>query len=125
MDKNSNRSALKVSGVIMIVFAVVYAIVGTLALFGIVQGTLPGHESQEMLVVALAYAVALLAFICGAGCVKGSTGVAKVTGLLFAVLGLVSLIYLQVTQDSFNIVDCLAACYGVSIFSIASKLEKE
>ena len=70
--KNTNTTALKFTGIIMIVFAIVYAIVGTLALIGTVNGALPGHESQETLVVVLAYAVALFALICGVACVKAA-----------------------------------------------------
>lgn len=123
--KNTNKSALKFTGIIMIVFGVVYAIVGTLALMGTISGALPGHEAQEMLVVALAYAVALFALICGIVCVKGITGMAKVFGAIFAVVGAIGLIYLQVAQDSFSVFDCLAVCFGISICCIASKVEKE
>ncbi len=122
--KNTNTTSLKFTGIIMVVFAIIYAVVGTLALIGTVSGALPGHESKEILVVVLAYAVALLALICGIVCVKGNTGLAKIFGAIFAVMGLASLIYLQITQDTFNIVDCLAACFGVSIFYISSKVEK-
>lgn len=122
--KNTNTTSLKFTGIIMVIFAIIYAVVGTLALIGTVSGALPGHESKEILVVVLAYAVALLALICGIVCVKGNTGLAKIFGAIFAVMGLASLIYLQITQDTFNIVDCLAACFGVSIFYISSKVEK-
>lgn len=122
--KNTNSTALKYTGIIMIVFAVIYAGVGTLALMGIINGTLPGHESQETLLVVLAYAVALFAFICGIVCVKGNTGLAKFLSAILAIAGIVSLIYLQITQETFSIVDCLAACFGISIFSICLKIEK-
>ncbi len=123
--KNTNSSALKFTGIIMIVFAVIYAIVGTLALAGIIGGALPGHEAQEILVVILAYAVTIFAFICGIVCIKGITSLAKVFSAIFAIVGLASLIYLQITQDAFSIFDCLATCFGVSIFCIASKVEKD
>lgn len=122
--KNTNSTALKYIGVIMVVFALIYAIVGTLALMGTINGALPGHETQEVIVVVLAYVVALLALICGIVCIKGATGMAKAFGIIFAAGGLVSLIYLQVTQSSFSIFDCLALCFGISIFCIASKIEK-
>lgn len=122
--KNANAASLKFTGIIMIVFAIVYAILGTLALMGTINGALPGHESKETLVVILAYVVALFALICGIVCVKGNTGLAKIFGAIFAIMGLVSLIYLQVTQDTFSIADCLATCFGISIFYISSKVEK-
>ena len=123
--KNSNMTALKAIGIFMIIFALVYALVGTLALAGTLTGVMPGHETQEMIEVALAYAVALLGLICGIVCVKGITGSAKVFGLLFGVLGLAALVYQQVAQDSFSIFDCLAMCFGVAIYYIASQIEKE
>lgn len=123
--KNSNMTALKAIGIFMIIFALVYALVGTLALAGTLTGVMPGHETQEIMVVALAYAVALLGLICGIVCVKGITGSAKVFGLLFGVLGLAALVYQQVAQDSFSIFDCLAMCFGVAIYYIASQIEKE
>lgn len=122
--KNTNSTALKFTGIIMIVFAAIYAIVGTLALMGIINGALPGHESQEALLVVLAYAVALFILICGIVCMKGNTGLAKVFSAILAIIGLVSLIFLQVAQDTFSIVDCLAVCFGISIFYISSKIEK-
>lgn len=122
--KNQNLIVLKFMGRIMIIFAIVYAIVGTLALMGIVSGILPGYESQEVLLVILAYGVSLITLICGFACVIGNTGLVKVSGVTFAVLGFASLIYLQFVQDTFNIVDCLVVCYGISVFFISSKIDK-
>lgn len=122
--KNTNSTALKFTGIIMIVFAAIYAIVGTLALTGIIKGALPGHESQETLLVVLAYAVALFILICGIVCIKGNTGLAKVFSAIFAIVGLVSLIYLQIAKGTFSIADCLAVCFGISIFYISSQIEK-
>lgn len=116
-------NALKLPGIVMIVFAAVYAVVGTLALMGMINGALPGHENQEMLVIILSYAVAFFALICGIVCVKGMTGMAKVFGAVFAAAGLAALIYLQISQGAFSIFDCLAVCYGVLIYCIASKAE--
>ena len=93
----------------------------SLALVGAIEGALPGHENQEILVAVLGYVVAFLSLLCGIACVKGISGLAKGLGFLFAVAGLASLIYLQVTQDAFSIFDCLAVCFGVSIMFFASK----
>lgn len=122
--KSTNSTALKSTGLIMIIFAAIYAIVGTLALMGIIKGALPGHESQETLLVILAYGVALFALMCGIVCVKGNTGLAKVFSAILTIIGLGSLIYLQITQDTFSIADCLAACFGLSIYYTSSKIEK-
>ena len=122
--KNYNKSSLKALGVMMIIFAVIYALVGTLALTGVVSGALPGHEKEEMIIVALGYAVALLALICGIVCVGGHIKAARFMGILFAVLGLIALLYQQLTNDTFSTFDCLAMCFGVAIASIASKTEE-
>lgn len=45
--KNENVSALKFTGIIMIVFALIYAVVGTLALLGAVNGALPGTRKPR------------------------------------------------------------------------------
>ena len=121
----SNMTALKASGIIMIVFALVYALLGTLAVSGIINNALPGHEKQETMIVVLGYVVALLALVCGVVCIKGAVAPAKLFGAVFAVLGLAALLYQQLAHDAFSIFDCLAMCFGVSIYSIASQIEKE
>ena len=45
--KNTNSGALKACGIIMIIFGVVYALVGTMALAGVVSNVLPGHEALQ------------------------------------------------------------------------------
>lgn len=118
-------TALKATGIIMIVFALVYALLGTLAVSGIINKALPGHEKQETMIVVLDYVVALLALVCGVVCIKGAVAPAKLFGAVFAVLGLAALLYQQLAHDAFSIFDCLAMCFGVSIYSIASQIEKE
>lgn len=120
----SNMTALKASGIIMIVFALVYALLGTLAVSGIINNALPGHEKQETMIVVLGYVVALLALVCGVVCIKGAVAPAKLFGAVFAVLGLAALLYQQLAHDAFSIFDCLAMCFGVSIYFIASQIEK-
>ena len=122
--KNYNSSSLKALGIMMIIFAVIYALVGTLALAGVISGALPGHENEEVIIVVLGYVVALLALICGVVCVGGNIKASKFMGIIFAVLGLIALIYQQVANNTFSTFDCLAMCFGVAIFSIASKIEE-
>lgn len=123
--KNTNMGALKGIGIIMIVFAVIYALVGTMVLAGLVTGALPGHETQEVVIVLLGYLVALVALLCGIVCIKEKIGAAKAMGAIVAVLGLIALLYQQIAHNMFSIVDCLALCFGVAIFYIASKVGKE
>lgn len=120
-NHNTSSGTLKIFGIIAILFGIIYAILGTLALTGAVTGLLPGHESQEALIMILAYAVAVLAIVCGAACIKNAYSVCRALGLVFAVLGLVSLLYLQFTQDSFSLADCIALVLGAAIYGIARK----
>ena len=61
--------------------------------------------------------------------IKGAVAPAKLFGAIFAVLGLAALLAAlldqQFAHDAFSIFDCLAMCFGVSIYSIASQIEKE
>ena len=116
-----STSTMKVSGILMILFGIVYAILTIMAYTGSVQGLLPGHESQEVMVAVLSAAVALLALIGGICAVVGNKPVAKVIGFVFAAVGLVSLIYLQFTQNAFNIADCIAMVLGVMLFTSAKE----
>ena len=124
MDQNTNRTTLKIFGVIMLLFGLVYGIVGSLALAGTLQGILPGHQTQEILVIILAYGVALLAIVCGILCLKNVAAGAMVTGILLALLGLAGVVYNQIALDSFNLFDMLGLLFGVSIAATAMKLRK-
>ena len=125
MDKEkktlSNKSSLKMYGYIMIAYGILYALLGTIAAAGLVQGLLPGQESGEMLLMVLAYVIASLAIICGFACLKCNNGMASVLGLIFAIMGLISLVYAQISQDAFNLFDCITMVLGVAIFYLARK----
>ena len=124
MDQKTNGITLKIFGVIMLLFGLVYGIVGSLALAGTLQGVLPGHQAQEILVIVLAYGVALLAIVCGIFCLKNVAAGAMVTGILLALLGLAGVVYNQIALDSFNLFDMLGLLFGVSIAATAMKLRK-
>ena len=124
MDQKTNGITLKIFGVIMLLFGLVYGIVGSLALAGTLQGVLPGHQAQEILVIVLAYGVALLAIVCGILCLKNVATGAMVTGVLLALLGLAGVVYNQIALDSFNLFDMLGLLFGVSIAATAMKLRK-
>ena len=123
-QKNANNGVLKVFGVILILFGLLYAVVGTLAVLGKAGGVLPGHDAQEMLVIVLAYAAALLALICGIAGLSGSLGVCKILGILLAVIGLAALIYTQLTQDAFNFFDCATLVLGAGMYGAAKAADK-
>lgn len=118
-ETKKKNPVLKFFGVIMLLFAIVYGIVGTMALMGRLNGVLPGHEAQEMLVIVLAYAIAVFGLICGIACLAGAAGACRVLGLILGIAGLAGLIYLQVTQDAFNLFDCIAMVLGFAIFGAA------
>ena len=120
-----NKSALKPIGILMLIFGLIYAAVGTLALAGVLTGALPGHETQEVMIVVLAYVVALLAILCGAFCMKGNVRASKTFGLIFAIFGLIGLVYSQVANGTYSTFDGLAMCFGVAIFYIASKIKED
>lgn len=124
MDQKTNGITLKIFGMIMLLFGLVYGIVGSLALAGTLQGVLPGHQAQEILVIVLAYGVALLAIVCGILCLKNVATGAMVTGILLALLGLAGVVYNQIALDSFNLFDMLGLLFGVSIAATAMKLRK-
>ena len=111
----------KITGFLLLIFGLIYAVVGTLSLVGAMEGVLPGHENEEIIIIVLAYSVALLAIIGGMAGIAGKNSVAKPIGLIFAILGLGSLIYVQVTQDSFNLFDCIAMVLGVATYCLANR----
>lgn len=112
---SNKNSSLKTLGIVMIVYGVLYALVGTLAIAGLFQGLMPGQESGEVFITVLSYVVAVLAVICGFAAVRGSSGTARMLGIVFAIVGLVSLVYMQVSQDAFSFFDCLTMLLGVAI----------
>ena len=123
--KSEGHGTLTFLGVVMIIFGLVYALLGTLSLMGTITGVLPGHEEQEIIIVILSYIIAILAIIGGISSVRGKFATARTVSLIFAVIGLVSLIYNQVTQDTFNNFDCITMVLGAGIFYLATTAKKE
>lgn len=123
--KSEGHGTLTFLGVVMIIFGLVYALLGTLSLMGTITGVLPGHEEQEIIIVILSYIIAILAIIGGITSVRGKFATARTVSLIFAVIGLVSLIYNQVTQDTFNNFDCITMVLGAGIFYLATTAKKE
>lgn len=123
--KKESNGALTFFGILMILFGLVYAILGTLSLMGTITGLLPGHEKQEIIIVVLSYVIAIISFIGGIASVKRKYGTAKVIGLVFTIVWLASLIYVQLTQETFNTFDCIAMLLGVSIFYLSSTAKQK
>lgn len=121
----SNNGALKFLGIVMIIFGLLYVILGTLSLMGIITGVLPGHEKQEIIIVTLSYIIAIVAIIGGGASIKGNLNQAKILGIIFATIGLISLIYTQISQDTFNNFDCITMVLGLGITSLSIIAEKD
>ena len=119
MNSKQSSGALKGFGVVLLLFGLVYAVVGTLALVGTMKGVLPGHETQEILVVVLAYAVAALNVLTGIVCLAGARTAARVLGAIVAIVGTAGVIYNQIALDSFNYFDFVSLLLGVSIVAAA------
>ena len=119
MNSKQSSGALKGFGVVLLLFGLVYAVVGTLALVGTMKGVLPGHETQEILVVVLAYAVAVLNVLTGIVCLAGARTAARVLGVIVAIVGAAGVIYNQIALDSFNYFDFVSLLLGVSIVAAA------
>ena len=122
MEKE-NHGALTFLGVVMILYGLTYAVLGTLSLAGTITGVLPGHEKQEIIVIVLSYMITLISLIGGVASIKGKYKSAKTIGIIFAIVGLASLISNQLTQDMFNSFDCIAMVLGAGIFYLASVAE--
>ena len=115
MNRKQSSGALKGFGVVLLLFGLIYAVVGTLALVGTMKGVLPGHETQEILVVVLAYAVAVLNVLTGIVCLAGARTAARVLGVIVAIVGTAGVIYNQIVLDSFNYFDFVSLLLGISI----------
>lgn len=68
MEKNYDP--MKICGIVMMVYGVLYALLGMMAIIGMVQGLMPGHEAGEIAIVALSYVIAILAIVCGYVCLR-------------------------------------------------------
>ena len=119
MNSKQSSGALKGFGVVLLLFGLIYAVVGTLALVGTMKGVLPGHETQEILVVVLAYAVAVLNVLTGIVCLAGARTAARVLGVIVAIVGAAGVIYNQIVLDSFNYFDFASLLLGISIVAAA------
>ena len=126
MNKNNN-GALKFLGIVRIIFGLLYALLGTLSLIGIITGVLPGHENQDAIIVTLSYIIAIIAIVGGVISIKRKLDKAKIIGIVFATIGLISLVYTQIIQNTFNNFDCITIVLGlgITILSIIAEKDKE
>lgn len=123
--KSEGSGSLNFIGIIMIIFGLAYAILGTLSIMGIITGVFPCLESQELIIILLTYITSIIAIIGGIISVKGNYKKIQTIGIIFAIIGLVSLIYTQLTQDFFNNFDCITIVLGIGITALATVAKEE
>lgn len=116
---------LKFWGVLLIIYALIYTALGTLILVGQNEGLVPGFEGQTTLLIITSYIIALISLFGGIVCIVQKLTAARIIGIVFAALGLVSLISAQLTQDEFNIFSLIEVLLGISIFISAKKTENK
>lgn len=118
--KNEGSGALNFIGIIMIIFGLTYAILGTLSIVGVISGIFPCLENQKLIIILLTYIISIIAIIGGIISIKGNYKKIQTIGIIFAIIGLVSLIYTQLTQDFFNNFDCITIVLGIGITALAT-----
>ena len=124
-QKEEGSGALKILGVTMIVFGILYAVLGTLSLLGITTGPFPGHENQEPIIVTLSYITLVVSILGGSASIKGNMNNIKTIGVIFATIGFISLIYTLLTQKVFNNFDCITIVLGIGIIILATIAKME
>ena len=110
----------------MIIYGLIYALLGTLSLTETIIGVLPGHEQKEIIIIIiiLSYTITLISVVCGIMNIKGKYKNAKIISILLAAIGLISLIYTQITQNMFSNFDCIAIVLSTGIFYLNLLAEK-
>lgn len=110
----------------MIIYGLIYALLGTLSLTETIIGVLPGHEQKEIIIIIiiLSYTITLISVVCGIMSIKGKYKNAKIISILLAAIGLISLIYTQITQNMFSSFDCIAIVLSTGIFYLNLLAEK-
>lgn len=123
--KSEGSGSLNFIGIIMIIFGLAYAILGTLSIMGIITGVFPCLENQKLIIILLTYITSIIAIIGGIISIKGNYKRIQTIGIIFAIIGLVSLIYTQLTQDFFNNFDCITIVLGIGITALATVAKEE
>lgn len=118
MEKE-NHGALTFLGIVSILYGLIYALLGTLSLIGSITGIFPGHEEQKIITVVLSYTITIISIIVGITSIKGKDKKTKRIGIILVALGLISLIYNQLTQNIFNSFDCIAIVLGAGIIYLS------
>ncbi len=108
----------------MIIFGVIYALLGILSIKGIINGALPGHEQQEPIIIILSCITLIISIIAGISSIKENINDTQIIGIIVIIIGMISLIYTQLTQGIFNNFDCITIVLGIGI-TLLTILAKE
>ena len=114
---SNNNAFMKKIGIVTILYALLYVILGTMAMAGIVQGILPGHESGEMNLMLFCYLIAVFGIICGGACIAGKTHMSGILGLIITIIAIISFFYAGLVVGMINIADLVAIVLGVAIYT--------
>ena len=121
--KKENHEMLTFIGIVTIIYGLMYAILGALSSYGIIEGALPAHENHYKLALTLSYLITIISFVNGILSIKGSFKKNIRVSIILSIMGLISLIYNLLTQNIFNNFDCIAIV--LSLASIYLTLSAE
>lgn len=127
-QKKEGRMLIRISAILLTVFALIYLLLGIIATVAEVEGLGAVHGSGETLVLVLAYGTAIMAL--GAAFVGFRTakesmdaGICKILGVVITVLSLISVIYIQIAQGKFELFDILVMVCGIFYIMGAKKVQ--
>ena len=121
--KKENHEMLTFIGIVTIIYGLMYAILGALSSYGIIEGALPAHENHYKLALTVSYLITIISFVNGILSIKGSFKKNIRVSIILSIMGLISLIYNLLTQNIFNNFDCIAIV--LSLASIYLTLSAE
>ena len=112
--KKENHEMLTFIGIVTIIYGLMYAILGALSSYGIIEWALPAHDNHYKLALTLSYLITIISFVNGILSIKGSFKKNIRVSIILSIMGLISLIYNLLTQNIFNNFDCIAIVLGLA-----------
>ena len=123
------RILIRVSAVYLLLFALLYLVLGIITAAAKIEGLGAAHGSGSTLVIILAYGTAILslaASVIGFRTAKGKLepGYCRIIGIVIAAISLVSVIYIQITENKFEFFDMIVMACGIFYLMGANKIER-
>ena len=124
-QKKEGRILIKVAAVYLMIFAAIYLILGIFTMMADVEGLGAAYGNWSKLVTILAFGTAVISFIAAAVGMKAAkgtmnAGICKVLGIILLFFGAVSLLYIQITQNKFELFDMVVVVCGI-FYMVGSK----